>query len=84
MSLIKLKVSSNRYNRFNLVEPQDKGAEMPFTHARMRRERRTIEVLSQIYCHDLHATPRGQLCPDCRELKRIRDPAVGSLRISGE
>lgn len=42
---------------------------MPFTHPRMRRERRTIEVLSQIYCHDLHATPKGQLCPDCQELQ---------------
>jgi hypothetical protein len=41
---------------------------MPFTHPRLRRERRTIQLLHQVYCHDHHATPSGQLCPDCQAL----------------
>jgi hypothetical protein len=34
---------------------------------RMRRERRTIEVMVRLYCSDQHGT-NGQLCSECDEL----------------
>jgi predicted amidophosphoribosyltransferase len=37
------------------------------THGRMTREARTMEVMVEMYCHDLHATQKG-LCEGCREL----------------
>ena len=49
---------------------------MPFTHPRMKRERRTIEAMSEIYCHAQHGTRGAELCADCREL---RDYAVQRL-----
>jgi hypothetical protein len=50
---------------------------MPFTHPRMRRERKTIEAMFAIYCRDQHAAsphhpsvlPGGQLCADCQEVQ---------------
>jgi hypothetical protein len=41
---------------------------MANTHPRMRRERKTIEILHQIYCHDHHGGLAGELCPECQEL----------------
>ena len=46
-----------------------RGLPLPSTHPRLRRERRTIEVMIQIYCHDRHTPPPGELCPGCRELQ---------------
>ncbi len=37
------------------------------THPRMRRERRTVELMIRLYCRDHHQST-GELCPDCREL----------------
>ena len=38
-------------------------------HPRMRREARTIEAMVQIYCHDKHGMPRGELCAGCQEMQ---------------
>lgn len=35
---------------------------------RLRRERRTVEAMIGIACHDLHGSARGELCADCAEL----------------
>jgi hypothetical protein len=40
--------------------------------SRISRERRTIEAMIRLYCHDLHAT-RVELCPECRELREYAD-----------
>jgi Nitrous oxide-stimulated promoter len=39
-------------------------------HARIARERRTIEAMIRLYCRDQHGSAaRGEpLCPDCAEL----------------
>jgi hypothetical protein len=37
------------------------------THGRMAREARTMEVMVEMYCHDLHGAQKG-LCEGCREL----------------
>ena len=42
---------------------------MPFTHPRMRRERKTIESMFAIYCRDQHAAPAGELCGECQALQ---------------
>jgi predicted amidophosphoribosyltransferase len=42
----------------------------------MRRERRTIEIMVDLYCQDWHGSPKGQLCPDCQAL---RDYAIQRL-----
>ena len=42
---------------------------MPLTHARMRREQRTIEILMKIYCRDHHSGPRRELCAGCQALQ---------------
>jgi predicted amidophosphoribosyltransferase len=34
---------------------------------RLKRERRTIQVMMRIYCRDKHQTPHG-LCPECLTL----------------
>jgi hypothetical protein len=36
-------------------------------HPRMKRERRTVEAMINIYCRDHHHT-RDELCEECREL----------------
>jgi len=36
-------------------------------HPRMKRERRTIECMINIYCRD-HHHPKGVLCDECQEL----------------
>ncbi len=35
-------------------------------YPRIRREKRTIEVMVKIYCHKKHGT-EGELCPECAE-----------------
>lgn len=40
---------------------------MSATHGRMTREARTMEVMVEMYCHDLHGAQKG-LCEGCREL----------------
>jgi predicted amidophosphoribosyltransferase len=37
------------------------------THGRMTREARTMEVMVEMYCHDLHGRQEG-LCEGCGEL----------------
>ena len=37
-------------------------------HPRMTRERRTIEAMIDLYCHDQHGAGAG-LCPDCEALR---------------
>lgn len=38
------------------------------SHPRMERERRTVESMIEIYCHQRHGTARG-LCPGCEALR---------------
>lgn len=40
-----------------------------FTHPRLRREAKTIQVMTALYCRDLHHPPAGTLCADCQELQ---------------
>lgn len=35
---------------------------------RIRRERRTVALMIQMFCHDRHGTKRGTLCEDCQHL----------------
>jgi predicted amidophosphoribosyltransferase len=44
-------------------------------HPRMAREARTMAVMVDMYCHDLHGAEQG-LCEQCRELV---DYALGRL-----
>ncbi len=37
-------------------------------HHRLNRERRTIQVMIQIYCHGTHHS-NGHLCPECQQLE---------------
>jgi hypothetical protein len=37
-------------------------------HPRITRERKTVEAMIDIYCHDRHSTGNG-LCPDCEVLR---------------
>ena len=37
------------------------------THPRMERERRTVEAMIEIYCHQIHGTGNS-LCPSCEAL----------------
>ena len=37
-------------------------------HPRLTRERVTIEKMAQLFCHNLHGSPKGMLCPDCAAL----------------
>ena len=39
---------------------------MTSKHKHLERERRTIEKMVEIYCHDHHRGGRGTLCADCR------------------
>lgn len=45
-------------------------------HPRLRRERRTVARLVELYCREQHRRPDG-LCPECRELL-----AYAHLRLS--
>lgn len=49
---------------------------MPSEHPRLRRERRTIQAMIEIYCREQHRLPDGNLCADCQELE---DYALGRL-----
>lgn len=40
---------------------------MPASYPRIARERKTIEVMVEMYCNNYHKTG-GELCPDCNEL----------------
>ncbi len=33
-----------------------------------RLELKTIHKMLSIYCHDMHGSTRGKLCPTCRQL----------------
>ena len=37
-------------------------------HARMKRERKTLEAMIRMYCGDLHEGGKTKLCPECSEL----------------
>jgi hypothetical protein len=41
---------------------------MEKTHSRMERERRTVEAMISIYCHQRHGTGNG-LCTECKALQ---------------
>ncbi len=41
---------------------------LPLASARIERERRTIQVMVEIYCHKKHGTASGCLCPECAAL----------------
>ena len=41
---------------------------MPQEHARMKRERKTLEAMIRMYCGDLHGGSETELCPECSEL----------------
>ena len=32
------------------------------------KEKEVVSLMIGLYCHKNHGTPRGQLCPECREL----------------
>jgi hypothetical protein len=49
---------------------------MENNHPRLIRERKTIEVMSEIYCKDIHGLPNGQLCGECAA---VRDYAFQRL-----
>ena len=49
---------------------------MPVEHSRLRRERRTMQAMIEIYCREQHKPPEGKLCPECQELE---DYALGRL-----
>ena len=36
--------------------------------ARSEREKKTVEAMIKLYCHDNHKSPKGSLCPECQEL----------------
>lgn len=38
-------------------------------HPRIARERETIIKMSLLYCHDVHGSPNGSLCPECQTLQ---------------
>jgi predicted amidophosphoribosyltransferase len=42
---------------------------MEFTHRRLKREHRTIEVMIDLYCREQHHSPPGSLCAECGELR---------------
>lgn len=47
------------------MQPQPPNPE----HKRMKRERKTISVMTEIYCKGHHGTKKGELCPECMEFK---------------
>lgn len=42
---------------------------MEFTHPRLKRENRTIEIMIELHCREQHHPPAGELCPECSELR---------------
>ncbi len=42
---------------------------MEFTHPRLKRENRTIEIMIALYCRDHHPSSQAGLCPECAELR---------------
>jgi hypothetical protein len=50
---------------FVCMKPQPPNPE----HKRMRRERKTIQCMTEIYCNGHHGTKKGELCPECTEFK---------------
>jgi len=45
---------------------------MSMKHHRMEREKRTVEAMIDLYCHEQHGTWNG-LCPDCQVLTAYAD-----------
>ena len=41
---------------------------MRSNHSRMERERKTVEVMIDLHCHDQHNSTNG-LCPECEALR---------------
>src|SRR5512141_1130574 len=41
---------------------------LPKIQARLARERRTIQLMSEIHCHKKHGSKIGCLCNECAEL----------------
>ena len=67
------------------------------TKDRITREKEMLPEMVKIYCHGVHKTKRGELCPECRELcdyalyrldhcrwgmKRISAPSARAIAIS--
>ena len=64
------------------------------TKDRITREKEMLPEMVKIYCHGVHKTKRGELCPECRELcdyalyrlvggmKRISAPSARATAIS--
>ena len=66
------------------------------TKDRTTREKEMLPEMVKIYCHGVHKTKRGELCPECRELcdyalyrttaagatKRISAPSARAIAIS--
>lgn len=38
-------------------------------HKRMRREKKTIGYMVEIYCKNHHGTQNGEVCPDCQQFR---------------
>ncbi len=37
-------------------------------HPRMAREQETIRQMAALYCHEVHHSANGELCPECKDL----------------
>lgn len=59
-----------RYSEEGAGQISTKGTNqtMFHTHPRMERERRTVEAMIDIYCHQRHGTGK-ELCPSCEALR---------------
>ena len=54
---------------------------------RIKREKKTVEMMVHIYCHRKHHSPKGNLCDECAELlryslKRVEACPKGKLKSS--
>ena len=47
------------------MQPQPPNPE----HKRMKREKKTIGCMTEIYCKKHHGTSGGELCPECLEFR---------------
>src|SRR5512137_929036 len=48
-----------------IMQPQPPNPE----HKRMKREKKTIGYMTEIYCKNHHGTSGGELCPECLEFR---------------
>jgi len=49
--------------------PAETGTTMDKKKARILREKKTVEEMIRLYCHQHHGTEGDALCPDCQALR---------------